>query len=238
MYGEFDSPSQVHADNLLLQFKRSLYRSYFITVLRNWMLSSELICDSIPRRNGVLSLDSFERNLRAIDSLCRANNADLVLFSVPTQLHAETNYRSALDSMRAESFYEQGVAALEAGEPQRAIGLLKASIAEQPINLQAHYVTAWAYEALGDCRAATRHYQAAIDCEPYLGRTTSQMNSLLRELAVEFDAPLLDLEQIFRANDCRDGNGIVSSRYFADHIHPNPEGQRLIAGRIERIPSQ
>ncbi len=85
---------------------------------------------------------------------------------------------------------------------------------------------------MGRTDQAYRHFQAAVDRDPFRDRAGSDINAIIRELALQYDVTLLDTAELFRQAS---QDGIPGDDLFVDFVHPTLEGQQLIAREILKI---
>jgi tetratricopeptide (TPR) repeat protein len=89
-----------------------------------------------------------------------------------------------------------------------------------------HFALASAYENTGNLDLAEQHYRLAKDYDLLRFRAPSAMNGVIRDLARESDAHLVDAHaQLVK----RSGNGIIGNDLMLEHLHPNLEGYFAIA---------
>ncbi len=87
-----------------------------------------------------------------------------------------------------------------------------------------HYAHARDLEARGD-PAAAEAFRLARDLDAMPWRGARDKNEMLRRLAAEESATLADCEASF----ARAAQGATGWGQFADHVHPSPSGQALLA---------
>jgi hypothetical protein len=75
-----------------------------------------------------------------------------------------------------------------------------------------------------DQEKAEYYFQQAVDNDPLPVRATSQINTIIRELAKDEDVVFVDIENVFNEK-----YGIPGDEAFVSHVHPDLKGQGLIA---------
>lgn len=79
--------------------------------------------------------------------------------------------------------------------------------------------------AAGDPAAARLAFVEARELDGIRFRAPGAMNEVIRRLAAEHGAHLVDVEDVFRQNS---PSGVEDDRLFTDHLHPDAEGYTLI----------
>jgi tetratricopeptide (TPR) repeat protein len=130
---------------------------------------------------------------------------------------AQAGYRRQLD--RADS-------AEVSGDTTRALGILRGSVTEFPDAADPEYALARLFDAAGRYDSAAAHYRAARDRDRLTFRAPSAMNGVIRQEAARSGATLVDALGALRAAS---PHGIVGKSLILEHVHPNIEGQFLIA---------
>ena len=81
------------------------------------------------------------------------------------------------------------------------------------------------FEGLGDTATARRMYLAARDRDQLRFRAPTRFNDVLRELAAEHGATVVESEAAFRAAS---PGGIVGSSLITEHLHPDLDGYHIL----------
>jgi len=83
----------------------------------------------------------------------------------------------------------------------------------------------------GDTLSAYASYLKACDTDVVPFRAGSALNTIIREKAGEHHMQFVDMSAVFRQAS---SEAIPGDNLFCDHLHPNPEGYRLMAGEFRR----
>jgi lysophospholipase L1-like esterase len=78
----------------------------------------------------------------------------------------------------------------------------------------------------GENATAARWLQQARDDDSLRFRAPALFNTMLRTLAADYQATLVDVEQQFRQHSA---NRIIGNSLLLEHVHPNPHGYMLLA---------
>ncbi len=169
-----------------------------------------------------------EYYLRQIIELARANGLVPILATMASNVsRIEPNVEGTVSAPVADAVAE-GLALEAAGRFTEAIDLYRSRLVGTSSSVAREYRLGRCAEALGDYAAAREHYWTAVDHDPrsMFGRATREQNQLLRELAREYDVPLVDTVQMFEAHS---PHGILGDDLFMDGQHPTIAGYVLLA---------
>lgn len=119
-----------------------------------------------------------------------------------------------------------GLEALQAEEPETALEELDRAVAIDHFPAEGHFRRGKALDALGRHREARRAYLAAKDRDELRFRAPEDLQEILREVAAEQGAHLVEVRQGFldRARD-----GIIGHDLMLEHLHPNLDGYFVLA---------
>ncbi|MCG8373081.1 MAG: SGNH/GDSL hydrolase family protein [Balneolales bacterium] len=81
----------------------------------------------------------------------------------------------------------------------------------------------------GDIVSALAKFEEAKELDGIRFRAPNEVNSIIRELADEKGAILVDIEALLRKSSV---SGIEDNSLFIDHLHPNSTGHKLIANEF------
>lgn len=133
---------------------------------------------------------------------------------------------SARARYRRELMALQAAPAPEApAELARRCAAADALIAEDAGVALAQFVAARCHAALGDDAAARSRYQAALLLDDYPNRGGARLNGMIREVARDCGAALVDVEAAFLAS----GGAAPAHELFLDYCHPNLAGVAALA---------
>jgi len=88
------------------------------------------------------------------------------------------------------------------------------------------YNAAIKFEQQGEIQKAKENYILARDYDCVRFRASSDINKLIKELAVKYQANLVPTLDLFNS---KSPNGIVGNNLLIEHLHPNITGQFLLA---------
>lgn len=127
----------------------------------------------------------------------------------------------------ADVYNNFGYVLARSGDPQAALAAFLKAAEMAPKVPHFHYNAGLTYRRLGDEERAVAQLQAAIDLDFTSARIQSAYVSELTKIAgADSRIVLVDIAKAFRACD--------NERLFADHVHPNEQGQALVARIVAR----
>jgi hypothetical protein len=85
------------------------------------------------------------------------------------------------------------------------------------------------HHELGDLERAWRHYRMASDLDRVPHGTPTHFNEIVREVARDYDALLVDIDGLFATLS---GDRLVGGDLFVDFLHPNLFGHQQIAAAV------
>jgi len=182
---------------------------------------------------------NFEENLRAIVQLAREAGAQVVLCTVPSNIREwvpnQSRFDDALgfdDRQVVLGLLKDATAALDGGDVEAALASSERAVGIAPGHAEAHFVLGRCLDAVGRPAEARAAFTRARDLDAQPARASSELNEILREVAVDEGVVLLDLDSVF-ADASPDG--LVGFNLLEDYVHPKPEGHRLIARELWRV---
>lgn len=122
--------------------------------------------------------------------------------------------------------FDAGEAALESGDAAAALLELEVALALDSDHAEGHYAVGRALDRLGRYAEARQAYLAAKDRDQLRFRAPEAMNQIIRELAAEQGARVVEVQAAF-ARQAR--NGIVGADLMLEHLHPNLRGYFVMA---------
>lgn len=111
-------------------------------------------------------------------------------------------------------------------DPDAAKTALKALVDEDSLDAHAHFAFGRALLALDDSAQARMAFLAAKDRDELRFRAPESFNGILRKLAVEHGATVVESQQ---ALETASPHGIIGPEMMTEHLHPTPRGYFLIA---------
>ena len=189
-----------------------------------------------PRRRVVYN--NFHANLADLCRAARRCGAAVLLATVPVNLkdcppfgslHRADMAEAAL--LRWQSAFDAGVEAETAGDSAQAISRYHEATALDDHFAELHFRLARCQFALGQTDEARREFALACDWDALQFRADSRLNDLVRQVERERQdsgTRLVDTARAF-AEFALEDRGIPGDRFFNDHVHPNFDGDYLLA---------
>lgn len=173
----------------------------------------------------------FERNLKRIVTVCRERKIPLLMVSPVMNLRDCPPFKSEFDSSfdvnQQQQFLKQLEDAVQLGatDSDAAVVML-----EQLCTSQSQYALAW-YQLgrqrmdQGQFEEAKQAFQTACDEDVCPLRMTSNLRSILRNVADDSQTEFVDLHQFFESQS---RHGLVGDNMLVDHVHPSFASHRKI----------
>ncbi len=169
----------------------------------------------------------FRGNLKAIIDHAKKKNVPVLLATIignesgmqPVRYfeNQENAVVSYLDDEKLEN--------ISTAELDKILSDLKQQEALRPLHAKAAYWQARIYEKQGKRELAREAFIRARDLDAMPWRAPSFINQVIREVAQSENVSLVDIEAIVHAI----AGGAIGWNYMADHLHPNLQGQALLA---------
>ena len=122
--------------------------------------------------------------------------------------------------------FAAGQRALRAGKARPALRELDAAVALDDRFALGHFARGQALERLGRYGEARAAYLAAKDRDELRFRAPEEINGILREVAEEQGAHVVEVREAFHRAA---RNGIIGSDLMLEHVHPNLKGYFILA---------
>ena len=175
----------------------------------------------------------FRFNLARMVDIARSAGAEVVFVTPASNLRDSPPFKSehrpgmaADETARWNTLVQEGLAAARGGDGATAAVRFTNAAAIDPRHADGQYALGQSLLQLGRFEEARRALEAARDEDICPLRALTPMPGIVREVAAERSAPLVDF---VHTADERAPNGIPGSELFLDHVHPTIEGYRLIA---------
>ena len=189
-----------------------------------------------PRRSAVYR--NFRANLTDLCRSARRSGAAVLLATVPVNLKDSPPFGSLHRAdlgeaalLRWQNAFDAGVEAEAAGDGASAIRRYQEAAALDDHFAELHFRLARCQFALGQFDEARREYALACDWDALQFRADSRLNDLVRQVERQCQdggTRLVDAARVF-AEFALEDHGIPGDRFFNDHVHPNFEGDYLLA---------
>jgi len=185
-------------------------------------------------------LAHYRHNLQQIIRIARDSGARPLLVVPASNLRSCSPFRSTHAEglgARERAYWQQhmaeGRAALEAGDPEMALGAFREAVTADPRHAEGHYAMGQALLGLSRNSEAERSLKRARDEDICPLRALSPMASIVREVAAEEEVPVVDFQDFLEDKvRAQAGHGAPGDDWFLDHVHPTIEGHRLLALEI------
>lgn len=178
-------------------------------------------------------LAHYRFNLRRMVEIARGAGAEAVLITTASSWKDCAPFKSQAsdglsveDAARAAELRSDGVRPRGEGKLEESLQALQASLDLDGRYAQTHYELGETLLALGRAAEAKAAYRRAMEEDVCPLRAFPEMNQIVRDVARETGAPLLDFAAYVeeRAED-----GIPGAGQFLDHVHLNMDGYRELA---------
>ncbi|HUU28299.1 MAG TPA: tetratricopeptide repeat protein [archaeon] len=120
----------------------------------------------------------------------------------------------------------QGIAQLNADQTEKTLATLKEAVRLDPFYADSYFYLGRVLLSLGDSMTSKKAFIQARDLDVCPLRAQEPIHQALREETSRAGVTLLDLPPLFES---RCPGHILGSEVLMDHIHPDPEGNLLIA---------
>jgi lysophospholipase L1-like esterase len=175
-------------------------------------------------------LEQYRANLRALLRRYRKAGVPVFLGTVVSNERDQPPFLSGhgtgVDAAAWRRRFEAGRAALTAGDPGTALAAFSAAVALDDAHAAGHFGRGRALEQLGRYRAARQAYLAAKDRDELRFRAPEEINHILREVAAEQGAHVVEVQEAFHRAA---RHGIVGHDLMIEHLHPNLDGYFVLA---------
>ena len=182
----------------------------------------------------------FRQNLLDICRMARRANAQVILCTVASNLKDSPPFASLHRTDPAgpqqrewQELFDKGIAFEEAGEHVNAVDAYLSAAKIDDGFAELRFRLARSYLASGDRSKAREHFVAARDLDALRFRADTRINQAIKQVAGEQpDAVhLIDVvEAMSNSNQVTDG--IVGNELFHEHVHPNLDGNSLVAAAV------
>lgn len=175
----------------------------------------------------------FSENLGAIIDLCESAHVGVLLATVPSNLSGWRPNNSAYPAgltppeiRRIDEALGLAEQELQRGRADEAVAILDEVAATTTGHALSWYLRGGSLEQLGRFDEAHDAYVRARDLDSAPSRAGSDLNAVIRALAVERNVPLVDMVEIL---DRFAPDGLAGFNLFEDYVHPKPQTHQLIA---------
>jgi tetratricopeptide (TPR) repeat protein len=174
------------------------------------------------------SLDAIRRvGGKSVVSTVASNLADSPPFA---SQHRESFAEP--DATRWDEYFQQGSKALEAGSYEDAIAGFLAADALDGSYAELQFLLGRCHSAIGGHSEAQRRFRLARDLDTLRFRADNRINEIIRDVAADRAAEGIYLVDAEREFEALSSHGIPGNDLFQEHVHPNFEGNYVLAKSI------
>ncbi|MBC21147.1 MAG: hypothetical protein CMJ74_12935 [Planctomycetaceae bacterium] len=178
-------------------------------------------------------LDHYQYNLESMVSECNRRGVGVMLMTVPVNLKdwipnvsAHRADLTAKELMQWQSFFREGVVALEEGDNQRAIKSLERATQLDDKYAEGHFYLGKAYHKSGQYQRAKAEFIKALEKDAYPFRSIPQFDAVLRDVAKSHDVTIVDIVDILERGT---EDNIIGMDALIDYVHPSVASNEQIA---------
>ncbi|MBF7072685.1 hypothetical protein ISG33_04640 [Glaciecola sp. MH2013] len=212
------SASEITDDKSIQERENQRSRTFMAKVAKNRSIEY----DSAVYHDG---LAQFKSNLSRL--LAKYQSAGIpVLISTIASNHKD---QAPFSSIEAEPSFERSMSVIlnEKNNDELKKTIRKATLTlEKSKSANLHFKIAKLAERVDLITIAKKHYQLAINNDLLRFRAPTAMNEIIRELADNYSATLIDAEKEL---EIRSKNGIIGQSLMLEHLHPNLRGYFVIS---------
>jgi len=180
-------------------------------------------------------LDQYEANLRALLRRYRRAGVPVWIGTLASNLRDRppfvAGHTPGSDVASWRRHLADGEAALAAGDAAAALAAFDAAVALDDLHAGGHFARGRALERLGRFARARAAYADARDRDELRFRAPGAINRILRQVAADQGARVVEVEAAFEAAAV---NGLVGSDLMLEHLHPNLDGYFVLADAFYR----
>ncbi|MEH8019192.1 SGNH/GDSL hydrolase family protein [Rheinheimera muenzenbergensis] len=172
-------------------------------------------------------LQQFEQNMRLLLQKYQRAGVPVYLATIASNLAAQPPFNS-LPPPPDQLAQLQKIAGIlqQNAANSAALQQLNTLAAATTESASWHYQLGQLYLQLQQADSAKQHLTLARDLDLLRFRAPSAINDIIRRLAAEYDAVLVDAEQALAAQS---EHGIIGKKMMLEHLHPSIEGYFVLA---------
>ncbi len=183
---------------------------------------------------GSLAFDAgitqFRHNMSELLQTYQVAGVPVMIATIASNIHDQAPFSSgraeSIDQQRWRAMREKAQAQFDRGSYAEAAAIAKLLVEMDDDSAAAQFLYARALEKSGDIDAARSHFTAAKDRDMLRFRAPEAINVVIRELAAEYGAHLVDAKAHLQAES---RNGIVGADMMIEHLHPNVRGYFVLS---------
>lgn len=167
----------------------------------------------------------FRHNMAGLLETYQAAGVPVMIATIASNVRDQPPFSSGLatrtDRKRWDELLGQARDQFDQGRFDQAATTARSLVEIDDSSAAAHFLYARILENRGETDAARQHFAAARDRDMLRFRAPEAINAVIRELAAEYDAHLIDVETRLQAESRR---GIIGADLMVEHLHPNVRG--------------
>ncbi len=178
----------------------------------------------------------YRANLERMIEIARAAGSEILFVTPANNLKNASPFKSVhKDNLRAEELarwweiVDRGKRLAEIGDTTRALALFEQALDIDDRYAELHFLRGKALLSLGRVDEAMASFNRAVDEDICPLRIMTPMQQIVRDVAAEQNAPLIEFDKMIESECERAGHDIPGEDWFLDHVHPTIEGHRILA---------
>ena len=182
------------------------------------------------------AITQYKNSLEKLLRFARNEGIPVVLCTLPSNLAGISPFKSehrtgmTLEEITAwEDLFNNAEVAFRRENFDEALALAQNADHLDTQYAYLHYLRGHTLLQLGRAEEARHELIRAKEEDIVPLRALEVFNNIVRELAIDYDLPLADVEEAFRKAA---PEGIPGGELFTDHVHPTIKGQQLVAWTI------
>ncbi len=182
-------------------------------------------------------LRHYRLSLERMVAIARAAGAEVIFVVPASNLRSCSPFKSQHTAglsppqiERSRRLLASARRQIEAGAWPQAVAALDEAIGLDPRFAELHYQRGRALFELGRHGEAKAAFERAREEDVCPLRALAEMDAILRRVAAESGAPLVDFKGLLESNlQAAAGHAILGEEDFLDHVHPTIAGHRALA---------
>lgn len=170
-------------------------------------------------------IEQFRANMSDLLAKYRRQNIPVFIGTLVSNARDHRPFVSGLsdqtDQASWQEAFEVAIRTASAGDTVTALARLDDLIAADDLSGDAYFARAKLLDGLGRLLDAKSSYYAAKDRDDLRFRAPEAINVVVREVAEEYDAVVVEIQSAFEAAS---PSGVPGADLMADHLHPNATG--------------
>ncbi len=167
----------------------------------------------------------FRHNMAGLLETYQAAGVPVMIATIASNVRDQPPFSSGLatgtDRKRWGELLGQARDQFEQGRFDEAATTARSLVEIDDSSAAAHFLYARILASRGETDAARQHFAAAKDRDMLRFRAPEAINAVIRELAAEYDAYLIDVQTRLQAASRQ---GIIGADLMVEHLHPNVRG--------------